>query len=52
MDSAGQLIKTPQGDSAEVNGSKGAAQESTVGDEQWKAMKRVIDDLYSYRQSE
>ncbi len=52
MASASPPNMTAQGDSTEANGSKGTQQESTVTDEQWKAMKNVIDNLYAYRQSE
>ncbi|KAL9594152.1 MAG: hypothetical protein Q9219_007189 [cf. Caloplaca sp. 3 TL-2023] len=40
---------TPVGDSTETNGHQNA---SSVTDEQWKAMRRVIDNLYAYRQSD
>ncbi|KAI4143340.1 MAG: hypothetical protein L6R39_004604 [Caloplaca ligustica] len=52
MASASPPNSTPMGDSTEANGEKGAQQESSVTDEQWKAMKRVIDNLYTYRQSD
>lgn len=52
MASASPPSSTPAGDPIEANGSKGAQGESSVTDDQWKAMRRVIDILYTYRQSE
>lgn len=52
MASASPSNITAQGDSTEASGSKGTQLESAVTDEQWKAMKKVIDNLYAYRQSE
>ncbi|KAL9006561.1 MAG: hypothetical protein Q9188_000721 [Gyalolechia gomerana] len=52
MASASPPSSTPAGDPIEANGSKGAQGESSVTDDQWKAMRRVIDILYTYRQSD
>ncbi|KAI4197618.1 MAG: hypothetical protein LQ346_002963 [Caloplaca aetnensis] len=52
MASASPSNITAQGDSTEASGSKGTQLESAVTDEQWKAMKKVIDNLYAYRQSD
>lgn len=49
MASASSPGSTPVGDPIEANGPQ---EESSVTDDQWKAMRRVIDVLYAYRQSE
>ena len=52
MASASPPSSTPVADSAEADANKGSEEESSIKDEQWKAMRRVIDNLYAYRQSE
>ncbi|KAL8713928.1 MAG: hypothetical protein Q9220_002074 [cf. Caloplaca sp. 1 TL-2023] len=52
MESASPDNATPTVESAEANGDQSAQGGSTLSDEQSKAVKRVIDNLYGYRQSD
>ncbi|KAL8641342.1 MAG: hypothetical protein Q9228_001838 [Teloschistes exilis] len=50
MASASSPNDTPVMETTEANGTEGPQEQSSISDEQWKAIKRVIDNLYSYRQ--